>query len=84
MQIIFQAPTFSDYLYIHVNMPQLCDFDPRPAALRWMEEKDRRARENTKAGKQEWFNNVFAKDDKEDEEVRKLSRRESFEDVKFV
>ena len=32
-----------------MNMPQLCDFDPRPAALRWMEEKDRRARESTKA-----------------------------------
>ena len=48
----FKRQTVSDYLYIHMNMPQLCDFDPRPAALRWMEEKDRRARESTKAGKQ--------------------------------
>ena len=44
----FKCQTVSDYLYIHVNMPQLCDFDPKPAALRWMEEKDRWARENTK------------------------------------
>ena len=34
----FKRQTVSDYLYIHMNMPQLCDFDPRPAALRWMEE----------------------------------------------
>ena len=34
----FKRRTVSDYLYIHMNMSQLCDFDPRPAALRWMEE----------------------------------------------
>ena len=74
----FKRQTVSDYLYIHMNMPQLCDFDPRPAALRWMEEKDRRARENTKAGKQEWFRKVFAKDDKEDEEVKEIELKRKF------
>ena len=44
----FKRQTFSNYLCIHINLPQLCDFDPRPAALRWMEEKDHRARENMK------------------------------------
>ena len=68
----FKRQTVIDYLYIHMNMPQLCDCDPRPAVLRWMEEKDRRARENTKAGKQEWFSKVFAKDDKEDEVVKEI------------
>ena len=74
----FKRQTVSDYLYIHMNMPQLCDFDPRPAALRWMEEKDRRARESTKAGKQEWFSKVFANDDKEDGEVKEKELKRKF------
>ena len=43
-----------------------------------MEEKDRRARENTKAGKQMWFSKVFAKDDKEDEEVKQTELMRKF------
>jgi len=34
--------TISDYLYIHVNMPTLCNFDPRPAVLKWLSDKNRR------------------------------------------
>ena len=34
--------TISDYLCINMNMPPLCDFDPRPAIMRWLDEKDRR------------------------------------------
>ena len=67
-----KSQTVSDYLYIHMNMPQLCDFDPRLSALRLMEEKDRWVRESTKAGKQEWFSKAFSKDDKEDEEVKEI------------
>ena len=75
----FKRQTVSDYLYIHMNVPQLCDFDPRPAALRWMEEKDRRSRESPKAGKQEWFGKVFANDDKEDGEVKEKELKRKFE-----
>ena len=51
-------------------MPQLCDFDIRPATIRWMEEKVRRTKQNAKAGKQEWFIKVFANEDTEEKEVR--------------
>ena len=74
----FKRQTMSVYLYIHMNMLQLCDFDPRPAALRWMEEKDRWARESTKAGKKEWFSKVFANDDKEDGEVKEKELERKF------
>ena len=53
-----------------MNIPQLCDFDPRPATIRWMEEKDRRTRESAKARKQECFTKVFANEDTEEKEVR--------------
>ena len=53
-----------------MNIPHLCDFDPRSAILRWMEEKDRRTRESAKAGKQECFTKVFANEDTEEKEVR--------------
>ena len=61
-----------------MNMPQLCDFDPRPAALRWMEEKDHRSRESIKAGKQERFSKVFANDNKEDGEVKENELKRKF------
>ena len=61
-----------------MNMPQLCDFDPRPAAFRWMEVKDRRSRESTKAGKKEWFSKVFANDDIEDGEVKERELKRKF------
>eukprot|EP00795_Rhopilema_esculentum_P003754 gene3754-15035_t len=46
--------------------------------LRWMEEKNRRARESTKAGKQEWFSKVFANDDIEDGEVKEKELKRKF------
>ena len=55
--------TMSDYLYINMNMPPLCSFDPRPATLRWMDEREHRTRNTTKAGEQEWFSKVFQQDD---------------------
>ena len=56
--------TISDYLYVHVNMPVVCNFDPRPAVWKWMNEKERRAKDTLKASKQEWFKHVF--DEKEE------------------
>jgi hypothetical protein len=52
----------SDYLYINMNMPPLSEFDPRPATLQWMNEKDHRTRNIPKAGEQDWFSNVFQQD----------------------
>ena len=61
-----------------MNMPQLCDFDPRPEALRRIEEKNRLARERTKADKQDWFSKVFANDNKEDGEVEEKELKRKF------
>ena len=55
--------TMSDYLYINMNMPPLCSFDPRPATLQWMDEREHRTRNTTKEGEQEWFSQVFQQDD---------------------
>eukprot|EP00795_Rhopilema_esculentum_P010390 gene10390-19087_t len=60
--------------FLHANPIQL--IVSGSAALSWMEEKDRRARESTKAGKQEWFSKIFANDDKEDGERRKSKEKE--------
>ena len=56
---LLNRQTISDYLYINMNMPLLSDFDPRPAVLHWLDEKDRRVRETPKAGQQNWFAKVF-------------------------
>ena len=58
-----KCQTMSDYLYINMNMPPLCSFDPRPATLQWMDEREHRTRNTTKAGEQEWFSKVFQRDD---------------------
>ena len=42
-----------------MNMTLLSDFDPRPATLQWMDEKEHRTRNTPKAAEQEWFNTVF-------------------------
>ena len=63
--------TISDYLYVHVNMPVLCNFDPRPAVWKWMNEKERRAKFTPKASKQEWFKTVF---DKKEESLPKQKK----------
>ena len=68
----------SDYLFITMNMPQRCDFDPRPAALWWMEEKGRRTRESARVGKQECFTTVFANEDTEEKEVRETVLKRKF------
>lgn len=47
------------HLYIHFNMPALDEWNPRPAVLRWIQEKDRRTRECLKASHQTWFRGVF-------------------------
>ena len=56
---LLNRQTISDYLYINMNMPLVSDFDPRPAVLHWLDEKNRRVRETPKAGQQNWFAKVF-------------------------
>ena len=50
-----ERQTISDYLYVNVNMTSLCSFDPRPAVLMWLNDKERRQREPLKAAKQACF-----------------------------
>jgi len=58
----FDRQTVSDYLYINMNMPPLCEYDPRPAVLRWINNKDRRVKDTPKAAKQDWFKKIFCHD----------------------
>ena len=69
--------TISEYLYVNVNMPKLCDFDPMPAVVMWLNDKERRNREVTKASKQAWFQTVF-EDECEDEVDEDLDTNEGF------
>ena len=55
-------------------MPPLCDFDPRPAILRWLEEKGRRSRDTPKAAKQEWFTKGFHHDNDNEEQADKKEK----------
>lgn len=54
------AETVDAYLHVHINMPVLADFDPRPALTLWTRKSDRRPHDNKKAMEQEWFRSVFA------------------------
>jgi hypothetical protein len=47
--------TISYYLHVRVNMPPLSAFDARPAAMKWIHAKQRRARETPKITQQEWM-----------------------------
>ena len=54
--------TIIDYLYVLMNMPALDQFDPRPAVLYWLTDKNRRRRRRhtPKASQQDWFRTVFS------------------------
>ena len=58
-----------------MNMPPLCEYDPRPAILRWMDDKDRRTRDTPKASKQEWFKKLFSNQDAENEQMKPIRRK---------
>jgi len=66
--------TIGNYLYIHTNMPPLTSFDPRPAVLRWITEKERRSRDTPKACKQSWFSTVFGTAADDEEELNKIEK----------
>jgi len=43
------AETVDAYLHVHINMPVLADFDPRPVLTLWTRKSDRRPHDNKKA-----------------------------------
>ena len=51
--------TLDAYLHIHINMPVLSKFNPRPALHHWYTSKQRRVCDTPKATQQEWFRGVF-------------------------
>jgi len=55
-------------------MPPFTSFDPRPAVLRWITEKERRSRDIPKASKQSWFSNVFGTAADDEEELNKTEK----------
>ena len=65
--------TMGNYLYVHINMPPLTSFDPRPAVLRWITEKER-SRDTPKACKQSWFSTVFGTAADDEEELNKIEK----------
>lgn len=55
----FDKQLIVDYLYIHINMPALSNFDARPAVLKWLSDNSRRKRDAPKSAKPSWFKTVF-------------------------
>jgi hypothetical protein len=51
--------TLKHYLYIRHNMPVVSKFDPRPAVIMWLNDKERRQVIPQKAKRQRWFNSMF-------------------------
>jgi len=73
-----ECETINDYLYILLNMPPLAQYDPRPAVLYWLQDKQRRQKATPKASQQKWLRNVFGDIDEhiaEDTEKQKLMRK---------
>lgn len=73
---LLSESTLQNTLYISINMDSLDVFDPTPAAIRWIHDKNRRSRPVDKAKCQEWYKGVFEdaekyhKDDKWDESIQ--------------
>ncbi|KAF0753973.1 E3 SUMO-protein ligase KIAA1586-like [Aphis craccivora] len=53
--------TENQFLYVHLNMPPLMSWDPRPAIVKWINTSDRRVRHTPKAKQQDWFKGIFEK-----------------------
>lgn len=50
------------YLYVYFNMPDLENWDPRPAVAMWLDAKARRTKTTEKAKNQRWFHGIFTKE----------------------
>ena len=40
-------------------MPELCNFNPRQAMYKWINEVEHRKRDSLRGGDQKWYKNVF-------------------------
>lgn len=54
------AETIKQFLYVNLNMPDLADFDVRPATKQFLLEKDRRPRLTSSVESSEWYTGVFS------------------------
>lgn len=68
----------NDYLYIHYNMPPVESWDPRPAVLLWLQDKDRRHRETPRAVNQPYFRGIFAEAGDDDVAEKVVIIKKSF------
>lgn len=66
------------YLYIYYNMPCMELWDPRPAILKWINNKDRRTKSTPKAKNQEWYHGIFEKSTIETEDKPSENKGRSF------
>lgn len=53
------SETIKDSLYIKINMTCLSQFNPHPAVIYWLKQKNRHEKAYTNVMKQEWFQGVF-------------------------
>ena len=53
------SETPRSHLYIRHNIPVVYEFDPRPAVLVWIQEKEQRNITPVKWKEQKWFSSVF-------------------------
>ena len=47
-------------LYVHYNMPPLDQWDPKPAVLSWMQEREQCVRDHPKGKQQQYFKGIFS------------------------
>ena len=47
-------------LYVHFIIPPLDQWDPKPAVMRWMDERGRRVRDRPKGKQQQYFKGIFS------------------------
>ena len=45
-----------------MNKPPVCEYDPKPAVLRWMNNKDRRVKKRSKSNKARLVEKIFCHD----------------------
>jgi hypothetical protein len=56
--------TENEYLYVYNNMPALIEWDPRPAVLFWLKQREHRNRGTPKGKEQAWFHGILSESSK--------------------
>ena len=69
------------YLYVHLSMETLEEWDPRPCIIRWLNQKEHRKKTVEKAKRQIWFKGVFKEanvvNDESGDDRRRWSRQQN-------